>query len=797
MTSPMTPLRAATALMTVALLGAIHPRPVSAQSPSPPTDSVQSALPSPIVYLKGRVVDSSGLPLSGAQVTVQRDGSSASASPVITNAEGEFTIAVESGSPVLTVTAAGFEALSMRLNPRQIGVERRDFILQVAGVRESVSVSAPAGYGVGTISSATKTPTPLRDVPQAVTVVTRELMKDQLMTSMADVVRYVPGITAHQGENNRDDVVIRGNRSSADFFLNGVRDDVQYYRDLYNLDRVEALKGPNAMIFGRGGGGGVVNRVTKEAGFQAQRAASLQAGAFDNRRLTGDLNQPLTKTLAFRLNGMFEDSGSFRNGVGLERGGVNPTLTFAPGASTKITAGYEYLRDTRVADRGITSFQGRPADVDRSTFYGNPRDSHVRARVNLASVLMEHRVGAVTLRNRTMAGRYNRFYQNYVPGAATADQSQVTLTAYNNASDRTNIFNQSDLTFAASTGAVRHTILAGAEVGRQTTDNFRQSGFFNNSAASVLVPFAEPTITTPVTFRQNATDADNHVRATVAAVFAQDQIEVSRHLQLVGGLRFDRFDLGYQNNRDGSTLKRADNLVSPRAGIVFKPILPVSVYGSYSVSYLPSSGDQFSSLTVITQQLKPEQFTNYEVGLKWDLLTALSVTTAVYRLDRTNTRSTDPNDPTRIVQTGSQRTNGYELGVNGQITPAWKVAGGYAYQDAFVTKATAAARANAQPGQVPHHTFSLWNNYQFHPRLSGAAGIVRRSDMFATIDNTVTLPGYTEADIAAFFTVRKGLRLQANLENLLDVKYFVNADSNTNISPGSPRALRVALLIAF
>lgn len=748
--------------------------------------------------LHGRVLDPSGAPIAGAQVSVDPNPKSWSAPPsAVTDEKGEFTIAIAPGPHTVRVAAVGFGELSQRLATTRGGEARRDFVLQVSGIRESVSVTAPAGYGVGLISSATKTPMPLRDVPQSVTVVTQELVKDRLMMSIGDVVKYVPGITAHQGENNRDDLVIRGNRSSADFFLNGVRDDVQYYRDLYNLERVEALKGPNAMIFGRGGGGGVVNRVIKEAGFQPVRAATLQAGAHTHKRFTADVGQPVTKSLAFRLNGMFEDSGSFRRGVSLERGGVNPTLTFAPSSQTKVTVGYEYLRDTRVADRGITSFQGRPAAVDSSTYYGNPDASHVRARVNIGSALIEHQFARATLRSRTMVGGYDRFYQNFVPGPVSPDQSQVTLTAYNNATNRTNMFNQTDVTYVASTGAVRHTMLAGVEVGRQITDNFRKSGFFDDTATSRLVPFSTPMVSTPVTFRQNATDADNHVQANVAATFAQDQIELSRRLQAIVGLRFDRFDLQYHNNRNGDTLERADTLVSPRAGLVFKPFTPVSLYGSYSVSYLPSSGDQFSSLTSVTQQLKPEQFKNYEVGIKWDLRSALSVSTAVYRLDRTNTRSTDPNDPARIVQTGSQRTNGYELGVNGQIMPVWKIAGGYAYQDGFVRTATAAARTGAQVGQVPHHTFSLWNNYQIHQRLAAAIGIRRRTAMFAAVDNTVTLPGYIEADVAAYFTVRKGLRLQANVENLFDERYFINADSNTNISPGSPRALRIALQATF
>ena len=745
--------------------------------------------------LHGTVLDTSRAPVVGVRVVASPDGPGTGPTAV-TDARGEFTLALGPGSYDITISAPGFVTYVQRLAATKAGSESREFVLQVEGPRETVDVSAGGGYQIPSISSATRTPTALRDVPQAVTVVTNELIADQLMSSIGDVVRYVPGISAHQGENNRDQVIIRGNSSSADFFVNGVRDDVQYYRDLYNLDRVEALKGPNALVFGRGGGGGVINRVTKEAIFQPLRQFSFQGGSFDNRRFTLDLDQPVTDTVALRLNGMYENSDSFRDSVELERGGVNPTLTFSPGKNTKMTVGYEYLKDTRVADRGITSFQGRPADVDPSTFYGNPDDSHVHAEVNLGTVSLEHRTGSVTIQTRTMIGGYDRSYQNFVPGAVTADASQVSLSVYNNATNRTNFFQQADLAYARSTGPLTHTFLVGAEAGRQLTDNFRNTGYFNNAVTSILAPFDAPTISTPVTFRQSATDADNHVITNVAAVFAQDQVAVSRQVQVIGGVRFDRFDLEYDNNRNGDTLGRVDHLVSPRAGVVYKPVERLSLYGSYSVSYLPSSGDQFSSLTTITQQVEPERFDNYEVGAKWDLR-GLALTTAVYRLDRTNTRSTDPNDPTRIVQTGSQRTNGFELGLNGQVRPGWSMAGGYAYQDASVTSATISAREGAQVGQVPHHTFSLWNNYRIHPRISAAVGVIHRSVMFAAIDNTVTLPGYTRADVAGFVVLRKGLRLQANVENLFDARYFVNADSNTNISPGFPRTIRFALITSF
>jgi len=272
---------------------------------------------------------------------------------------------------------------------------------------------------------------------------------------------------------------------------------------------------------------------------------------------------------------------------------------------------------------------------------------------------------------------------------------------------------------------------------------------------------------------------------------------VSDRLQVIAGLRLDRFELHYRNNRNGDALRRADDLVSPRAGVVFKPVAPLSLYGSYSVSYLPSSGDQFSSLTDITQQLEPEKFDNYEVGIKWDAYPDLSLTAAVYRLDRTNTRALDPMDPTRIVQTGSQRTNGFEIGVNGRIASAWRIVGGYSYQDAFVTNATTAARAGARVAQVPLHSLAVWNHYQFLPRLGAGVGILHRTDMHAAIDNTVTLPGYTRVDAAAYFAVRRGLRVQANVENLFNERYYLNADSNTNISPGSPRAVRIGLTATF
>ena len=624
------------------------------------------------ILVSGRVLDENSAAIPGAQITAVKNGRASSAS---TNKTGEFSLTLEPGEYALKVVAEGFAEVTQTIRLQNAAVEPLKIILPVAGYSGTVTVTDMAGYQTPAVSSATKTLTAVRDLPQSVTVISREVIEEQSMQSIGDVVRYVPGITAVQGENNRDQVVIRGNNSTSDFFVDGVRDDVQYFRDLYNVDQVEALKGPNAMIFGRGGGGGVINRVTKQAGFATFRELTFHGGSYGNKRVLGDFEQPLNDSIAFRFNGMYENSGSFRNQVDLERYGLNPTFTIAAGKQTQIRVGYERFSDYRTADRGIPSFRGRPSDADISTFFGDPEKSPVSVKLNVVSGVVEHQAGELNIRNRTLFGDYDKYYQNFVPGAVNSDQTRVSISAYNNETRRRNLFNQTDLTYIAKTGRIRHTLLGGAEFGHQVSNNFRNTGFFNNVATSISVPFAEPTISLPITFRQNATDADNHVVANIAAAYVQDQIEMSRNFQVLAGVRLDRFDLRFHDNRKGDDLTRLDNLVSPRLGFVFKPIVPLSIYASYSVSYLPSSGDQFSSLTSVTQTLKPEKFSNYEFGAKWDVNRTLSLTAAGYRLDRTNTRSTDPSDPTRIVQTGSQRTNGFELGLSGSVTRSWKLVG--------------------------------------------------------------------------------------------------------------------------
>src|ERR1051325_9166459 len=262
--------------------------------------AVQANGPTTQSQLRGRVLDQQRAAIFGVKITAVRNGANDSVSTV-TNASGEFSLLLEPGEYTLRCSAEGFAEATLIVRSKPSVFEPLEIVLQLEGYTATVNVTDTLGFETFS-ASATRTLTALRDVPQSVAVISREAIKDQGMQSIADVVRYVPGITAIQGENNRDQVVIRGNSSSADFFLDGVRDDVQYYRDLYNLDRVEALKGPNAMIFGRGGGG-VINRVTKEAFFGSLGELTFQGGAYGNKRALGDFNRALNERVALRLNG--------------------------------------------------------------------------------------------------------------------------------------------------------------------------------------------------------------------------------------------------------------------------------------------------------------------------------------------------------------------------------------------------------------------------------------------------------------------------------------------------------------
>ena len=671
-------------------------------------------------------------------------------------------------------------------------------------------------YGVRSTSTATKTNTDIKDIPQAISVISEAQVEDQQLRSMADVMLFVPGASTGTGESNRDQITLRGNNTTADFFVDGVRDDVQYFRDFYNVERIEVLKGPNAMIFGRGGGGGIVNRVTKRSGLGTHRELIAAGDSYGGVRFTGDIDEPLAGNIGVRLNGMYENGDSFRRHVDLERYGISPTVGILAGPNTRIDLAYEYLHDRRTTDRGVPSDARdgagtvanpiEPLEGFDKTFFGDPDDSFAKADVHVGTVAIEHRLAdGLTMSNRTLYGDYDKFYQNIYPNSAVlpatlTQPARVRLGAYNSRNDRTNLINQTDLIWENRLGGIDQTILFGAEFGRQKSRNQRLSGAMSGSSIidGNAVPLTDPTVDVDVVFAPLAGDANNRTKATFAAVYFQDQIRISPMFEIVAGLRFDSFklkvdDLRLAVNRE---FDRKDELWSPRLGLVFKPMENLSIYASYARSYLPQSGDQFSGLDISTEALKPEKFDNYEIGAKWEPIEGLLATAAIYRLDRTNTRFQV--SPGVFELSGEQRSKGIELGLERSISDNWQVSAGYAWQKAEVTKATTACPSgDCEVPLVSRHSFSLWSRYNVSKQFGFGVGAIARSKSFASIGNMVKLPGYARFDAALFYALTDEIDLQLNVENLFGADYFAAAHSDNNIAPGAPTTAKASVRFSF
>lgn len=643
------------------------------------------------------------------------------------------------------------------------------------------------GYVASNSVTATKTDTPLLDIPQSINVVTREQLEDQAHHSLSDVLRYVAGTTVGQGEGNRDQITLRGQNTTADFFLDGVRDDVQYYRGIYNIERVEILKGPYALIFGRGGGGGIINRVQKSPKtniFYGGQASVNSFGAFD---MSADLNAPLNDAAAIRLNAVYENLDSHRDFVGGERYAWNPYIAFKLGDGWNLGVSYEYVYDDRTTDRGIPSVAtvagqpNAPLRGIRDQFFGIPSVNRTKLEAQIGKMRLDGQLAENLQFNGTMLyGDYDKIYDNvFANGPASGPNGTVALAAYSDPTQRTNFIAQGNLVWDIETGPLTHKILVGIEYGDQKSANRRTNGTLSNASFNLANPVF-PTVIFNAPARNTVSDV------TFFSAYVQDQISIGEHFDIVGGLRYDSFDI------DGVDLfpvvdrpfARKDTKVSPRLGLIFKPVESVSIYSSFSQSFLPRSGDQFLSLSTTQENLAPEKFTNYELGAKWDVRPNLNLTLALFQLDRSNATTPDPLNPLATINVGKTTTKGLELAVTGRITPKWQVHGGYSYQDA-----TLAGNDLIRLGQVPKHQASLWNRYDIGGRIAAGVGIIHQSSQFAAIRTAATttrLPAFTRVDAALYYDLSDTIEVQVNIENLFDTTYFSDAHNNNNISTGAP-----------
>ncbi len=668
------------------------------------------------------------------------------------------------------------------------------------------------GYRTVETTSGTKTSVPILDVPQSISVVTSEQINDQAIRSVADLVRYIPGVSSGQGEGHRDQITLRGNNSTADFFVDGLRDDVQYFRSFYNIDRVEVHKGPNAMIFGRGGGGGILNRVTKGALIdQTLGSVTASGDTFGSVYVAGDANIAFGQA-AVRVNAFSESLDNHRDAFGGTRFGINPTLGAQLGERFKVQLSYEYVRDDRVVDRGIPSaFAGTlatpagPASGLRNTFFGVRGVSEAAFEAHVIRLRTEAELtDSLTFSTQAQYGDYDKIYSNVFAVTPVLAGPTVGIEAYRDPTKRKSFVAQGNLEWRVATGGIDHVILIGAEYTGQDTTNERINGFFDPLVLSAAnrrrtVALTNPLVIPAFTFVRGAAGNSNRAVATdlkQASFYVQDQIGLGEKIDLIAGLRYDRFDLGFTNSFTAQTFSRVDDLWSPRVGLVYKPVPQASLYVSYARSFLPQSGDQFLSLDLTSAALKPEVFNNYEIGAKWDIKPNLSLTAAVYRLDRGNTRAAGAVAGTTVL-TGEQRSKGFELGLSGRITPQWQTSLGYAYTDAEITQTTTAATAGRKVAQVPRHQLSLWNRYDISGRFGVGVGVYHQAKQFATISNLTELPAYTRVDAALFVELSDRINAQINVENLTGTTYFPVAHNDNNISTGAPINARFTLGVKF
>ena len=682
--------------------------------------------------------------------------------------------------------------------------------------------------------NALKAPTPIIDVPQSLSIITADDIVERGYNSIGQIIDYTPGVNTSQGEGHRDAVVFRGVRSTADFYLDGVRDDVQYYRSLYNLEQVEILRGPNALLFGRGGTGGLLNRVTKKAvlddQFTGYKASVDTFGAYD---VAVDSNFEISDTSAFRLNAYYEGLNNHRDFFDGDRFGINPTARFELTPSTILDVSYEYNNNERFIDRGIVSaapdgttsaannsgLRTPVEDLDGITF-GDEELNTAEFEAHVFRANLQHRFNDYLKGNFTASyGDYDKLYQNFFPVGYSASNAEfggietVDLDGYVDTTQRKNFTISGNLIGEFSTGSIGHTVVAGAEYLDTSNNNDRFNTFFDTSQDDVEtfaidrsadrainlvngVGVNAAGIATTNDFTTSINDIDE-ADLEVFSAFVQDQIEINKYIDVIVGARFDSFDFTVEDlTADAASanrvLSRKDEEISPRLGLIVKPKENISIYGSYSESFIPRSGGQFAEISDRETRLAPDVYTNMEAGIKWDFAKGLSFTAAVFEIEESSPQpdtspGADTDNESVIVDS---TVEGFEVQIQGQLSDDWYVTAGYSYLDGNVANNSGDAQGEIidgrRPRELPESTVSVWTNYQFTNEFGAGLGLTHQGESFADTNNTTTLPSYTRLDAAAFYDVSDALRLQVNIENLTDTDYFPNAHTDDQISVGAP-----------
>ena len=641
--------------------------------------------------------------------------------------------------------------------------------------------------------NALKTPVPILDVPQTVSIVTDVDIRKQGFREIGDIIRYTPGVNTSQGEGHRDSVVFRGVRSTADFFQDGVRDDVQYYRSLYNVEQVEILRGPNALLFGRGGTGGIINRVTKKAvvgeTFTAHDVGIDSFGAAD---IALDTNFQLENGAALRINLHSDSLANHRDHYDGNRVGFNPTMTLKVSPETTVFLSYEYADHERFIDRGIPTINGSPDESLSDIVFGNSSANVQTLEATIMRAQVEHTISDTSKANFSFtSSSFDKLYQNIY--ASGYDGTLVTMDGYYDPTERDNTIMSANLVNELSLGGVVHTLLIGAEFIQTDNENLRYDANWSTTNDDNEIF----NITRPMDFTVNsggvATALDyvtklNRQTASdisVTSIFIQDQIDLSDNWKLMVGGRLDDFDITVDDIKNGTSESRNDNTFSPRAGVIYKPQENVSLYLSYSESFLPRSGEQFKALSATSARLDPDVFESTEIGMKVALNENISLNAAYF--DSEQVRAERDNDTGETSEVRGLTVDGFEIELKGRVVDNLNLA--IAYSDL-----SGETSSGGIPREIPEHTLSAFVAWEVNEKLSVGLGLTQQGESKIK-DNTpgLVLPEYTRVDLSAYYQVAPNLSVQMNVENLMDELYFPHSHSTHQASVGESVNSRVSL----
>jgi catecholate siderophore receptor len=680
--------------------------------------------------------------------------------------------------------------------------------IEVRGVRESVEV-----HGSLPRIDSPKLTEPLRDIPQTITVIPRSVIEEQGATTLRDVLRNVAGITFQAGEGGvpaGDQLSIRGFSARTDMFVDGVRDFGGYSRDSFNMEQVEVAKGPTSALAGRGSTGGAINQVSKAPVAAPVLDVTLGAGNVGYQRSTIDINQPIEQSpvpgTAVRLNAMWNDSDvANRDVVTSERWGIAPSLALGVGLPTRATVSYFKLKQDNIPEYGLPwvpvntnpeleAYSNSAPPVDQSNFYGLVARDYEKTDTDLVTAEVEHDLNPqVLLRNLTRWGQNDRDSVITAPRFVSVNTStELNRQLQSRDMEDRIVANQTNLTARFPTGQVRHAVAAGFEVSSEFSQNFARSGPTAPTAdlydPNPLDPYNGPIV---------RTGASTTGSADSLAAYAFDTVNLGEHVELTGGLRWDRFAVDYESiavTGEATPLERTDTMTSGRAGFIYKPRTEGSIYLGWGNSFNPSA--EGLSLGVANVALEPEKTTNYELGTKWDLFRQqLSATAALFRTEKTNARTpgVNPGDPPTVLA-GRQRVQGFEMGISGRIRQWWTAIANYAFMRSEIDATTVPTELNNNMALVPENTVSIWTTFQLPRRISLGGGAQYMDTVFRNNINTAEVPSYWLLNAVASYDVNAHFTLRLNGTNLADERYIDRIGGGHYI-PGPGRQVMVTATV--